>query len=286
MHDDAGVVGPRAVRKNDAVRGYDDDTYGEAFADVYDDWYHDLSDIDATVGTLHRLATSVDGTTPARAVELGVGTGRIAIPLAATGVRVAGLDTSASMLAAMAAKEGGDMVVGVAGDMVDGLPDAVSAVGGAPHLVVVAYNTFFSLLTVERQQAAFDAIAHQLAPGGRFVLEAFVPAVDDEPARPTARRAGVVSVRSIAADRVVLSVDTTDPASQRADGQYVELTEHGGVRLRPWAIRWSTPAQLDHMADRAGLDLEHRWADFDGTPFDPDAERHVSVYRRRPASDG
>lgn len=259
------------------MRGYDDDTYGEAFADVYDDWYHDLSDLDATIAALLRLAAPADPSDPPRVVELGVGTGRIAVPLAAAGVRVAGIDTSRSMLRRLADKPGGDRVIGVEGDMVDGLAVAVEALGGPPHVVVVAYNTFFSLLTPERQLDAFRAVAGVLAPGGRFVIEAFVPA----PADDRARRAGVVSVKTLAADRVVLSVDTTDPAAQRAEGQYIEFTETGGVRLRPWAIRWSTPEQLDRMAHEAGLGLDERWADFTGTPFDLDAERHVSVYRGR-----
>lgn len=258
------------------MRGYDDDTYGEAFADVYDDWYHDLSDLRSTVATLQRIATTAAAGDPPRAVELGVGTGRIALPLAAAGLRVAGIDTSRSMLDRLAAKPSGDMVAGIEGDMVGGLHDAAEAIGGPPHLVVVAYNTFFSLRTAERQLEAFRAVADHLAPGGRFVIEAFVPA----PADDGARRAGVVSVKTIAADRVVLSVDTTDPAAQVAEGQYIEFTEAGGVRLRPWAIRWSTPAQLDQMAAAAGLVLDERWADFDGTPFDLDADRHVSVYRR------
>jgi hypothetical protein len=269
-----------AVRKNADVRDYDDDTYGESFADVYDDWYHDISDIGSTIATLQRLARpQSEGDTP-RAVELGVGTGRIAIPLAAVGVRVAGLDTSAAMLRRLADKPGGDAVHGVRGDMVDGLDAAVAAIGGPPHLVVVAYNTFFSLLTPERQHEAFAAVAARLADGGRFVIEAFVPAPADE----RARRAGVVTVKTIAADRVVLSVDATDPAQQRAEGQYIEFTEAGGVRLRPWAIRWSTPEQLDEMATGAGLELDERWSDFAGAPFDRDAERHVSVYRRRSSS--
>jgi len=269
-----------AVRKNAAVRGYDDDTYGEAFADVYDDWYHDLSDIGSTIATLQRLARPRHGDDPPRAVELGVGTGRIAIPLAAAGIRVAGLDTSAAMLRRLGDKPGGDAVHGVQGDMIGGLDTAVAAIGGPPHLVVVAYNTFFSLLTPERQREAFTAVATRLAEGGRFVIEAFVPAPADE----RARRAGVVTVKTIAADRVVLSVDTTDPAQQRAEGQYIEFTEAGGVRLRPWAIRWSTPEQLDEMAAESGLELDERWADFAGTPFDREAERHVSVYRCRTSS--
>lgn len=255
------------------VRGYHDETYGEAFADVYDDWYHDVSDVDATVSLLARLARDSAGGDAPVAVELGVGTGRLAIPLAAQGIDVVGIDTSRSMLAALADKSSG-AVRGVLGDMVDALAQQSPCA-----LVFVAYNTLFSLLTADRQQACFGAAAAALVDGGRFVVEAFVPP-DPDPA-VAARRAGAVSVRSIAADRVVLSIDTTDPAAQTSEGQYVEFTEAGGVRLRPWSIRWSTPAQLDQMAARAGLQLEHRWADPSGTTFDAESERHVSVYRRR-----
>jgi hypothetical protein len=86
-------------------------------------------------------------------------------------------------------------------------------------------------------------------------------------------------VRTLAADRVVLSVSVHDPDRSSAAGQFVELTEHGGVRLRPWSIRYATPAQLDAMAAGAGFELEHRWRAFDDRSWDDDAERHVSVYR-------
>jgi hypothetical protein len=137
----------------------------------------------------------------------------------------------------------------------------------------VAYNTFFSLLTQPRQQACLHAVAARLRAGGVFAIEAFVPEVD---ASPTSS----VSVRSVAADRVVLSVSTADPERQLAEGQYVDITETGGVRLRPWSIRWATPAQLDEMAAEAGLRLTDRGSGFDRAPFGPDSARHVSVYRQ------
>jgi hypothetical protein len=87
-------------------------------------------------------------------------------------------------------------------------------------------------------------------------------------------------VRSIAADRVVLTVTVQDPDHQSASGHFVELTETGGVRLRPWSIRYSTPAQLDEYARTAQLELEQRWESFGRTPFDEHSSRHVSVYRR------
>ncbi|MFZ4719580.1 MAG: class I SAM-dependent DNA methyltransferase [Ilumatobacteraceae bacterium] len=243
------------------VRGYDDQSYGEGFADVYDDWYADISDVTATTRTLADLAEG------GRVLELGIGTGRLALPLAAAGVEVHGIDSSGAMLDRLRAKPGGNTVHALQGDMVDGLPDGPFA------LVFVAYNTFFGLLSAERQQACMDAVAARLRPGGCFAVEAFVPDPDHE-------QASSVTVRSVQVDRVVLSVSTADPEAQRAEGQYVDITEAGGVRLRPWSIRWATPAQLDEMAATAGMTLAARWADFDRAPFDAESARHVSVYRR------
>lgn len=247
------------------MRGYDDASYGDGFADVYDEWYDGLSDVVATTATLLELAAG------GPVLELGVGTGRLAIPLAeagaAAGVTVHGVDTSAAMLDRLAAKPGGPLVRASLGDMVDGLPD------GPFGLVFVAYNTFFGLLTDERQRACMSAVAARLAPGGAFAIEAFVP--DDA----VAAQSGV-TVRSVSVDRVVLSVSTSDPAAQTAEGQYVDITEAGGVRLRPWSIRWATPAQLDEMAAATGLHLAQRWAGFGREPFDADSVRHVSVYRK------
>jgi SAM-dependent methyltransferase len=243
-----------------AMRGYDDQSYGDGFADVYDDWYADISDVEATTAALSALA---DG---GRVLELGVGTGRLALPLAAAGLEVHGIDSSEAMLQRMAAKPGAETVHTVRGDMVDHLP------AGPFALVFVAYNTFFGLLTEERQQACFHAVAARLATGGCFAIEAFVPEAEGEPTSG-------VSVRSVHADRVVLNVNVADPALQRAEGQYIDITESGGVRLRPWSIRWATPVQLDGMAHLAGLDLAARWSSFDGAPFGADSTRHVSVYR-------
>jgi hypothetical protein len=137
--------------------------------------------------------------------------------------------------------------------------------------VLVAYNTLFNLLTQERQQACFAAVEQRLTPRGAFVVEAFVP---------SPQAGSQVTVRSLAVDRVVLSVSVHDHGSQVAEGQYVELTEGAGVRLRPWSIRYAAPEELDAMASEAGLVLGARWGDFDRRPFTEDSDRHVSVYRR------
>jgi len=242
------------------MRGYDDASYGDGFADVYDDWYHGISDIGATTNTLADLA----GDGPV--LELGVGTGRLAIPLAATGVEVHGLDSSQAMLDRLAANDSDCIVHPHLGSMIGDLP------AGPFSLVFVAYNTFFNLLTEADQQGCFAAVAACLAPDGLFVIEAFVPDPAHDPA-------SALTVRSLTVDRVVLSASTSDPTTQRAEGQYIDITEGGGVKLRPWSIRWATVTQLDEMAAAAGFALAKRWESFDRSPFSPDSPRHVSVYR-------
>lgn len=244
--------------------GYDDTTYGDAFADVYDDWYESISDIDETVETLLDLAGA------GAVLELGVGTGRLAVPLAMAGepvgTSVRGIDTSQAMLDRLTVRDGGGRVAATLGNMTGPLPD------GPFTLVFVAYNTLFNLTDARSQTACFEVVAGALAPGGRFVVEAFVPDLE--------RSSGSdVSVRSLTADRVVLSVSVQHPEQQLAAGQFVELTEAGGVRLRPWSIRYAGPAELDSMAESAGFRLEHRWRSFAREPFADDSERHVSVYR-------
>jgi SAM-dependent methyltransferase len=247
------------------MQGYDATSYGEGFADVYDDWYHAISDVEVTVVELLDLA----GGGPV--LELGVGTGRLAVPLAeaglAQGVTVVGIDASPAMLARLAWRDPGTLVTTIHGDMRYDLP------AGPFALVFAAYNTLFNLTDEGAQARCFHDVAERLRPGGRFVIEAFVP--ENPP-----RRGDSVTVRSIAADRVVLSISVADPDHQSAAGQFVELTEAGGVRLRPWSIRYSTPAQLDEYARAAGFALEQRWESFGRTPFDDESARHVSVYRR------
>ena len=250
------------MSQNVAVRGYDDASYGDAFADVYDDWYAGITDVDSTVATLAALAKG------GRVLELGVGTGRLAIPLAATGLEVHGIDSSAAMLQKLATKPGAAAVHVVLGDMADDLPSGPFA------LAFVAYNTFWNLLTEARQQSCFEQVAQRLTPDGVVVVEAFVPdlSLHDPPSQ--------VSVRSLAVDRVVLSVAQARVDEQLAEGHFIDITEAGGVRLRPWSIRWVTLQQLDAMAATAGLALVDRWEAFDKSPFGPTSARHVSVYRK------
>ena len=262
------------------LAGFDAATYGDRFADVYDDWYADITDTAACVATVADLAReaaagrgpgAASGDDRPRVLELGVGTGRLAIPLAGAGVQVTGLDASSAMLAALATKPGGDAVRVVLGDMVDPSTGDPSLADERFHLVLVAYNTLFNLVDDGAQQRCLERAASLLVPGGCVVVEAFVP-------DPGATSGDSVTTRQVTADRVVLSVSRTDASAKLVVGQYVDITG-AGVQLRPWQVRWSAPDHLDTVARAAGLTLDHRWADWDRTPFTPDAPSHVSVYR-------
>jgi SAM-dependent methyltransferase len=245
------------------MRGYDERSYGDGFADVYDDWYADVTDVEATVGRVVALAG-----TGGRVLELGVGTGRLAVPMANAGLAVTGIDSSEAMLAKLAERDGEQRVDAIVGDMVDDLPDETF------DAVLVAYNTIFNLVAEGDQQRLFHQVAGRLGADGVFVVEAFVPSQHPDGS------SSMVDIRSMAVDHVVLSVSSNRHADQRAEGQFIHLSESEGVRLRPWSIRWATPQQLDAMASAAGLRLADRWADMAGAPFTDDSTQHVSVYRR------
>jgi SAM-dependent methyltransferase len=254
------------------VEGFGASTYGDGFAEVYDHWYPDVTDTAACVERLVELAGPAS-----KVLELGIGTGRIALPLAERGLVVTGIDASAEMLARLADKPGADAIEVVLGDMAD-LDEALGrpAPGGDGFaLAFAAYNTLFNLPSAGAQRACVQAVGARLAPGGRLVVEGFVPADD-----PTARRDDV-AVSRIGADELVLSATLHDREAQTITGQHVQITE-AGVRLRPWRVRYLLPAQLDEIAGSAGLHPEHRWSDWVRSPFDDTSPVHVSVYRRAP----
>ncbi len=273
-------MAPTLPTSDDAgVRGFRSDSYGDAFADVYDDWYADITDLETTVSFVADLATA-GGTRPGSVLELGVGTGRLALPLAARTAEVTGVDSSRKMLERLASADPDRTVKTVLGDMVDELPS------GQYDVVLAAYNTVFNLTSADRQQACFDRVAAVLSPDGAFVVEAFVPrhpndgsdgaeAADGTVASP---RGSQVTVRSMTADSVVLSASVHDATTQMAEGQFIEFSESGGVRLRPWSIRWADPDELDRMAAHSGLEVAERWADYDRSTFDSASDRHVTVY--------
>jgi SAM-dependent methyltransferase len=235
-------------------------TYGDAFADVYDQWYGDVSDVAATVGLVTALAPA-----GGRVLELGVGTGRLAVPLANAGLEVWGVDASNAMLDRLRANDAAGRVTAVLGDMAGPLP------AGPFDIVLVAYNTFFNLVTEQAQRDCLRSVAGVLSGDGSLLMEAIVPGLAGGPTRHVEPR--------ILADEVVLDVSVRDPVSQTVRGQQVHFAADG-VRLRPWRIRYLSPAQCDVLAAEAGLDLLDRWADWQGGSFGDDAVRHVSRYGR------
>jgi SAM-dependent methyltransferase len=249
-------------RPEHGMDGYRPDSYGERIADVYDELFGEVTDVAANVAFLDSLPTR----RPARILELAVGTGRLAIPLAAAGHDVTGIDVSAAMLEQLRAADSEQRVTAVLGDMVDDLP------AGPFDLVFVAFNSLFMLADPNRQRACFEAVSRVLAAGGAFVVEAFVPW--DPP-----RGGSHVEVRSMTVDRVVLVANLTDPATQIVTGQFVELIDGRPVRLRPYVLRWSQPGELDEWATAAGLQLAERFADVEREAFTDDSPFHVSVYR-------
>jgi SAM-dependent methyltransferase len=206
-------------------------------------------------------------------LELGVGTGRLAIPLRRH-TEVWGIDASPSMLSRLRARPGGDRVVGVLGDMED--PAAALAAHGQPvpgfAVVVVGFNTFFMLTTKAAQEACMRSVAGLLAPGGVFVLETFVPG--DNLPKGVAR---IVEPRTIAVDHVVLNAMRHDVEEQVLSHQLIEIRE-SGIKLRPSVLRYAWPHQLDEMAAGAGFRLRSRWGGWLEQPFDDDSTEHVSVY--------
>jgi SAM-dependent methyltransferase len=241
--------------------GYDAATYGDRIADAYDDLPTHPRDADAAVTCLARLADN------GPALELGIGTGRLALPLARRGVAVSGIDASEAMVARLRAKAGGDMIPITIGDLAD------VDVDGRFSLIFVAYSTLFALLDADAQRSCFARVADHLVPGGRFVIEAFVP----DPSRFV--RDQHIEVRHVGIDNALLSVSRHDAATQRVDSLLVRLAD-GDVRTWPVRIRYAYPAELDLMAQLAGLRLEHRWGSWEGEPFTDDSVKHVSVYEK------
>jgi SAM-dependent methyltransferase len=243
------------------VEGYrPTDSFGERTAARYDD--HARGTEAATVDFLTDLAAG------GRSLELAVGTGRIALPLAARGVVVDGIDLSEPMVARLRAKPGGAAIAVTIGDFAD-VP-----VDGSYRLVYVVYNTLFNLLTQDEQVRCFANVAAHLTDDGAFVVEAFVPAWLHR-----LRDGQHVDAEHVGPDRVRLDVARHDPVAQRLDENHVELTSDG-IRLAPIVTRYAWPAELDLMARLAGLRLRERWGGWNRQPFTADSRDHVSVYGR------
>lgn len=236
---------------------FDEQTYGERIAEVYDRYFSEVDE--GAIDLLQELAAG------GRVLELGIGTGRIALPLLKRGVQVTGVDASPEMIAKLRAKAGGGEIEVHEGNFVD-LPmrDKFS-------LIFVAFNTLFSLLTQDEQLRCIRSVASHLEDSGLFLVEAFVPDLCRFDRGQTVRGMRVTE------DEVHVEVSELDPAMQQISAQRVVLTSEG-VRLYPAKLRYIWPSELDLMARLAGLELKHRWGGWQKQGFDSRSEKHISVY--------
>jgi hypothetical protein len=190
----------------------------------------------------------------------------VALPLAARGVEVHGIDVSAAMVEGLRAKPGGAAIPVTMGDFAD------LAVEGSFRLVYAVFNTFFSLLTQDDQVRCFEAVAGRLAPGGAFVLELFVP---DPMLHPGGQS---VRTRHLGLDAARLDLALHDPMAQRVDFHNVLLSA-GGVRVLPGSVRYAWPSELDLMARLAGMALRERWGGWRREPYTGSTQGlYVAVY--------
>ncbi|MGC5288167.1 class I SAM-dependent DNA methyltransferase [Micromonospora sp. DT231] len=199
-------------------------------------------------------------------LELAIGTGRVALPLAERGLDVHGVEASEEMLAQMRAKPGGDRIPVVVADMAD-VP-----VTGEFRLAYLVFNTLFNLVDAERQADCFRNVARVLSPGGAFVIETFVPDPRDFDAHEQ------VQVWGVTEDSATIRLHRYDRRAQSFIRQTITF-DSDGVHLKPFAMRYAWPHQIDEMAQRAGLRLTERYADWHRQPFTADSSSHISVYR-------
>jgi SAM-dependent methyltransferase len=219
-------------------------------------------DEEAASAFLARLAG--DG----RALELAIGTGRIALPLAARGVAVDGIDISEAMLDRLREKPGGDGLDVSIGNFAD------VDVAGSYRLIYVVFNTLYNLRDQAEQVRCFENVATHLTDDGVFAIEAFTPGYlhrlrDDQ----------YVDAEEVRVDKVWLDVARHDPVEQRLEKNHVALST-SGIRLNPVVLRYAWPSELDLMARIAGLRLHERWGGWSGEPFTGASRLHVSVYGR------
>ncbi|MGH3695894.1 MAG: class I SAM-dependent DNA methyltransferase [Pseudonocardiaceae bacterium] len=241
------------------MEGYLAQTYGERIAPIYDQRHP------AAAPEQVDLLAELAGTGPA--LELGIGTGRLALPLATRGVEMHGIDASPAMVELLRAKPGGSEVTVRIGDFAD------FDLGRRFALVFVAFNTLFALPSQQAQVSCFRAVARHLTPGGRFLIEAFVP---DLSRFDRGQRVNTTS--TIELDQVGLDCSVHDPVAQRVTTQHITVGP-GGIDCYPVEIRYAWPSELDLMACLAGLEPEARWGGWDCRPFSSECAIHLSLWR-------
>jgi SAM-dependent methyltransferase len=233
-------------------------SFGPDVAARYDN--HPRGDEEAAATFLAGLARG------GRALEFAIGTGRIALPLAARGVPVDGIELSPAMVARLRAKPGGEGIDVTLGDM------SVATTGRRYGLVYLVFNTIFNLLTADDQVRCFENAARHLAPDGHFVVETALPHAWIAPGTTD-----YVHAERVGTATVVLDVARYDPVTQLLEENHVQLSATG-ITMQPIVCRLITPGEMDLMARIAGLRLVERFATWERTPFDAHSRAHISVY--------
>jgi SAM-dependent methyltransferase len=242
------------------MESYGPDTYGQRIAEVYDGlWPNPDEDC------LNVLASIGKGV---RVLELGIGTGRVALPLKRRGIDIQGIDASIAMVEKLKLKEQGKSIPVTIGDFTS------LTVDGKFGLIFIVFNTFFGLTTSESQLSCMKSVSEHLDRNGRFVIEAFVPDVK--------RFVDGQTVRAIKveADLVQLDVSRHDPQNQVVTSQHVFI-KRSGVEMYPVKIRYAWPVELDLMAQLAGMHLVERWSDWKRTPFSQHSGGHISLFSKQ-----
>jgi SAM-dependent methyltransferase len=241
----------------------DDGYFGESVADRYDDPSDPANQPAAIEPAVDLLADLARG---GRALVLAIGTGRIAVPLAARGIEVHGIELSRAMVARLRAKPGGQAIPVVIGDM------STARADGTFSLVYLVFNTIMNLTSQEAQAACFRNAADHLEPGGRFVIEVGVP-----PLRwlPPGQRFVVFD-----GGDSHWGIDELDVERQGLVSHHFSRQPDGRWSLNSVPFRYVWPAELDLMAEAAGMTLRERWANWQREPFSSESESHVSVWEK------
>ena len=239
-----------------------DGYFGERVAAEYDDASAEMFQPEVVGAAVDVLAELAAG---GRALELGIGTGRIALPLARRGVQVHGIDLSRAMVAQLRAKPGGDAIGVTIGDF------ATARVGGTFSVAYLVFNTIMNVTTQEAQVECFRNVAAHLEPGGCFVIEVMMPQLRRLPPGQTVVPYHVSPTR--------WAFDVYDVATQETSSNYVEVVDgRGEYTSIPFRYVW--PAELDLMARIAGLRLRERWEGWNRAPFNHESDQHVSVWEK------
>jgi SAM-dependent methyltransferase len=239
-----------------------EDHFGERVAERYDESSADMFDpavLDPAVDFLADLAGS------GAALELGIGTGRIALPLAQRGIRVHGIDLSEAMVARLRAKPGAEDIGVTIGDF------AMTTVDGTFSLAYLVFNTIMNLTTQDEQIACFQNVAAHLEPGGCFVIEVGIPELRRLPPGETVRAFDISATH--------LGFDEFDVASQGLISHHYSVVD-GELELHSVPFRYVWPAELDLMARLAGMTLRERWSAWKREPFTSESRKHVSVWEK------